>query len=181
MPLPHGWRVSKYDPALRDAGGRYLRTTWSAVSDLGRFYEGEGELDAGRYLATEVAYVAAVERFAHALGVATFRVRGLEQHEVDQSTLGVPPLTLPALAEGAQVEAITVGTVVRAALRELLWCKLESPRLHVHFGYDFSLYLSAEAACPEAVTAARATGLFVEPFVSPHGAAPGLPSAPPPR
>ena len=34
------YRITKYDPTLRDAEGRYLPWTWTSYSDIGRAVNG---------------------------------------------------------------------------------------------------------------------------------------------
>ncbi|MCY1009969.1 hypothetical protein OV079_31290 [Nannocystis pusilla] len=71
------------------------------------------------------------------------------------------------LAEGVWLEKAAIREVARLALREVLWCRLEGPEFHVHFGYDFYMYVGGVALTgePPAVT-----GLFVEAIrESPYG------------
>lgn len=57
----HGYRVTKYDPVLRNEDGCF--DDWTAISDVGRTFNGV-ELTMERCLEVESAYLAAVEAFA---------------------------------------------------------------------------------------------------------------------
>jgi hypothetical protein len=61
--VPFSWRVTKYDPALRDQRGRYLHDTWTSIADIGTFYNGE-QLTIEAYDRVEASYLRAARAFA---------------------------------------------------------------------------------------------------------------------
>jgi hypothetical protein len=157
------YRVSRYDPALRDAGGAYLPSTWTSWSDIGRSFDGVVLLEP-EYLRAEDGYLTSARRFMEESGVESLAMQGVENH----SAFSEPGLTI---AEGASVAVERdLVRVIRLLLREHFWCRLESaaPSAFVHVGYDFYMYIGVARPCPRAIARARSDGLFVEVFPSPY-------------
>lgn len=162
------WRVTKYDPALRDERGAFGGDDWSSVSDVGTSFGGT-PLTVDAYRATEDRYVAAALAFLRESQIPRLVVEDLEAGPPTELTseLGLEPLSPPE--EGERLGAERVADVVRLALREELWCRLEMPgRFFLHFGYDYYMYVGCRADLPEAVAEAERLGLFVELHPSPY-------------
>lgn len=69
MAARYGFRLTKYDPALRDAVGAFRGDDWTAMSDIGRTFGGV-ELTRERYEEVEAAYLTAITLLARANGLA---------------------------------------------------------------------------------------------------------------
>ena len=151
------FRVTKYDPAYRNAGSSYTRNEWTSVSDIGQRFDGV-VLTEPEYQRVEDAYAATAVAFLQEAGVPSLAVAGLENH----ATVPLP------FTEGSALGPTEVGWVVRRLLREEFWCRLESEGAFIHVGYDYYMYVGVPMACPDAVTLARQFGLFPEPFRSPY-------------
>jgi hypothetical protein len=152
------YRVTKYDPSRRDAGGAYPGEEWTSFSDIGRSFGGV-VLAAAHYTAVEDAYVATAVAFWHEMGRPRLFVRGLESSRGSATTP----------SEGDAVEGDPeLADVIRRILREEFWCRVESDRYFVHLGWDYYMYLGVSDACSKSCAFAAASGLFVEDFVSPH-------------
>ena len=151
------YRVTKYDPAHRDAGGLYTLDDWTSVSDIGKTFDGV-VLTEPEYQRREDAYVAAAEAFMSEVGVSSLTVCELENH-------ASVPL---AFGDGAVIALARAGTVVRRVLREEFWCRLESEGGFIHLGYDFYMYVGVAQRCLAAETLAGQLGLYVEAFNSPY-------------
>lgn len=147
------YRVSKYDPALRDAAGAFQGDDWTAVSDIGRSFGGV-VLTAEEYQRVEDAYVTAALAFLREGGIESLRVEELE----------VLPDRPIALHEGSIVAVSEISAVIASILREEFWCNLEAENAFLHFGYDYYLYLGVPHPCPSAEAFAAELGLFVETF-----------------
>ena len=76
--------------------------------------------------------------------------------EHDAATLTVAEVNPPtaALAVGQTLDRDAVCDVIRACLREELWCRLEAADLAIHVGRYF-LYIESERDCPQALELAR--------------------------
>jgi hypothetical protein len=152
------YRVTKYDPALRDSSGAYTRDEWTSVGDVGRSFGG-AMLNREEYQRVEDAYVAAALAFLREAGVSSLAVAGLENH-------GRVPLLF---RDGSVLGLEQIGEVVRRVLREDFWCRLEGTGAFVHLGYDYYMYVGTPHPCPAARVLASGQGLFVEEFHSPYG------------
>jgi hypothetical protein len=170
--MQYGWRVTKYDPQLRDPTGAYRGDTWISVDDIGQIFGGE-RLTRELYLAIEDRYVASVLHFLNGSGLEALRVTTLEQWARGEKSLGTPELAAllhtVQVEEGQYISGDAKESICRLNLRSLLWCKLEEPgRFYLHFGYDYYMYLGADKPLPYSETFSRDLGLFVEPMRSPY-------------
>ena len=124
-PTGEWWRLSRYDPALRDANGHYTRDVWTSIGDVGKHFDG-AVLMMDAYLEVEAAMVAAVQAFHLDCGRPMLRAVDVEAG-----------LHSPRFVDGAiVVTEAGLADVVRACLREEQWCKLEAPdgTCRIHFG-----------------------------------------------
>lgn len=160
MQLPYVYRVTTYDPADRDAYGRYQGTA-DTLSDHGE---------------VEAAYLRSVAAFAEATGVGHLTVRepqlpslahfGLEPAVDGFGLDGLFPGGPAGFHDGAEVPLDVGLELVRAMLRDNgAWCRLEvevEVTFAVHVGWDQYLYIGSDRPCDEALARTRALGLFPE-------------------
>ena len=151
------YRVTKYDPRFRDPTGAYTRDDWTAVSDIGRSFEGV-VLTNGEYDRVETAYASTAVAMLAEAGVESLKVTGLEQH----GNMGAP------FDENAVVSLSNIAEVARSVLRQEYWCRLESPEAFVHFGWDYYMYVGIPKVPSLALAQAHERGLFVEVCESPY-------------
>lgn len=162
------WRVTKYDPSLRDEFGAYTRDEWTDVSCIGEVIDGH-VLDLEEYTRAEDAYISAVRAFLEEAGSPDLRLSDLEVRPGlidDLAAVGLDRLAREgrALTEGDQVRGLEVERACRLALRLVIWCRMESEDLEIHFGSDFYLYFGTRSGAERAIATAEASGLFVEPI-----------------
>jgi len=153
----HEFQITKYDPDLRDADGRFLKEDWTSVSDVGRNFLGT-VLSPESYKAVELGYTEAVLHFLDEAEVDFLHALGVENHS---GADGVPQ-------EGSLVKREDIPAVVGAMLREEFWCRLESSKAFVHVGYDCYMYVGVSHECQNSIKFAHQKGLFVENFISPY-------------
>lgn len=151
------FRIMKYAPAFRDATGAYTRDEWTSLSDIGRSFGGI-PLTREEYQRVENAYVTVATAFFREARASTFVVRDLENHRSAD----------PPVAEGDVLEPEKLSEAARHVLRDEFWCRFEGADAFLHIGHDYYMYLGVPRTCPEAETAARRLGLFVEPSPSPY-------------
>ena len=158
--MRHQYRITKYNPALRDANGVFKGDDWTACSDVGRTFGG-AVLTQAEYQRVEDAYAFAVDSLLRAAKVNSLQLRGLENRSNSK---------LPTFVRlGADLNVAQCAEFARIVLREQAWGKLVAAgRAYVHFGYDYYMYAGLPAECKQAVAAVRQCGLFVEPFRSPY-------------
>jgi hypothetical protein len=153
------FRLTKYDPAHRDARGAYTRDDWTSIGDIGRAFEGVTLTDKA-YHTVEDQYVETLLAFVHDAGLEQLTVTALE---ADDDAVGFP------LAAGDRLHGEPLAAVMRAALRQTIWCKLSGPGgFYIHFGYDLYAYVGTPHPSPRAQERAAQSGLFLEPMASPY-------------
>jgi len=151
------FRITKYDPDLRDERGRFLREDWTSFSDIGRYFSGK-QLSSETYQTVERAYIDSVAHFLEEAKIQFLEVRDVENHGRAED---VPQ-------EGDLIKHERISAIIGAMLREKFWCRLESTEAFVHIGYDYYMYLGVPCECPRSINFAHQHGLFVERFISPH-------------
>ncbi len=154
------YRVSKYDPSLRDDDGAFRREEWTSRGDVGRVFNGVPLTDSA-YRAVEAAYLFAVESLLCEAKVDTLYIHSLENPAGHK---------LPSFIQTRAVLSVTQCVeFARMVLREMAWGKLVAPgRAYVHFGYDYYMYLGLPYQCRKAIAAVQQRGLFVESCRSPY-------------
>lgn len=172
MTLSSTYRITQYDPADRNDSGAYVGDV-EAVSDRGPL---------------EAAYLDAVEAFARELGITHLEVRdpsvsGQGNPFAPERPGGAPDVVAPEFVQvfgerldgfldGAVIDIASARLLVRGMLRgQGLGCRLESPDMTVHIGWDVYMYVTTSRPCPQAHAATAAAGLFPEFYpgnVSPH-------------
>lgn len=145
------YRVTKYDPKLRDIHGRFLVNEWTSFSDIGTSVT---EID---YEATEKAYIETALAMLEETDCKGLFVVKLESTGNE-----------PDIREGDYLELQKLETAFRCVLREEAWCRFENLSHFVHFGYDFYMYVGTPEICSQAIEFAKYSGLYVEDFRSPY-------------
>lgn len=151
------YRITKYDPALRDSTGAYTKKEWTMFTDIGRSFQGV-VLTKSEYERVEDAYVQAALAFLTEGGLAELTIEGLEN----------PQKKKLEFSEGSILSLNQVGDVIRRLLRDEFWCRLEGNGGFVHIGWDYYMYVGVSHPCPSAEKLADDVGLYVEEFKSPY-------------
>lgn len=76
------YRVTKYNPQLRNARGIYLKSLeeeWTSYSDVGKVFEGK-KLTYQDYIAVEDSYIQAIILFMNCLQIDSLTVESLERY-----------------------------------------------------------------------------------------------------
>ena len=155
--VPFEYRVTKYDPALRDGRGAYIADDWTSVKDVGRAFGGVVLTDA-EYRRVERAYIDSAVAFLREGGLNSLTVKGLEN----------PKEVALEVDEGSVLSLERLGDVIRKILREEFWCRLECSDGFAHFGWDYYMYIGVPHRCPKAEHLAEGLGLYPEEFASPY-------------
>lgn len=168
------YRITKYNPALRDARGAYLPDEWTSCTDIGSSFDGK-KLTAQAYLATEKAYLDAIRSIAQYNGCTGFRARQLERlFSIWEVSRKMKRLGLSLAQEETELyrsvdtartyTAEEALSLARLILRELLWATLCDTRgqLSFTFGYDYYLYADCPPLPDEVIRQIESSGLFVE-------------------
>lgn len=149
-PLPHSWRLSRYEHRLRSSSSRW--ESWTSYSDVGKKFNGL-ELVLDEYVRVENLYIAAITRFAVELGVHTVVV-GYVANGGRES----------GVTDGQEFSGSDLAPLIRGNLREQVNCVIADTAgaLQVAFGYDLYVNLAATRPCEDAVNEAYRSGLYLE-------------------
>jgi hypothetical protein len=152
------YRVTKYDPALRDETGAYTGDDWTMFDQIGQSFGGV-LLTLPAYLDVEARHLVALASFFEESGTSSVIAEGVENHGRKFR-----------VEEGDQLSPVEAVEAVRQMLREEGWCRLaDHDRFYIHVGWDYYLYVGTETPCERSVALARGNGLFVdEGFPSPY-------------
>jgi hypothetical protein len=151
------FRVTKYDPALRDERGAFTGKEWTSFRDVGCSFDGVA-LTQEEYEKVESAYVNVALSFLEEGGVTTLRVASLESHRVKNLDF----------KEGEVQSLDRVREVIPRLLRAEFWCRLQGVEGFVHIGWDYYMFVGVPHPCPAARALAINLGLYVEDFLSPY-------------
>ena len=164
------YRVTKYNPVLRDEKGAFQGDEWTSVSDIGGVFSGK-TLTRELYSKTEDAYLNSIKALVGGKADEAFSVQGLESYGDSGYPAvlltGVEEAIYPALYEGERVAGERLFAAIRANLRDLLWCRLEhSGQGYIHFGQDFYVYVGSAISL---AMVSLPSGIYVEQCESPIG------------
>ena len=148
----HEFRITKYDPKKRDTDGSYLdQEEWTCFSEVG------GKLTLDEYEKVESAYINTAIDFISKSGIVSLRITGLEEN-----------MNESGFSENDEVWLSSLPKILSSILRDLFWCRLESERGFIHFGWDYYMYVGVSEISQSAFSSASDRGLFVEEFTSPY-------------
>ncbi|MGM9552534.1 MAG: hypothetical protein ACI3XA_09805 [Clostridia bacterium] len=158
------YRITKYDPKLRDEKGHYLLDEWTSIFDVGKVFN-EKLVTMEDYLKCENGYIQAIVTVLKDNSVTKMHIVGLERHdERDISDLSDREKTLLRnIRNGMGLNLDEIKTVVKLVLRELMWCKLCSfAEMEINFGYDYYMYIKSNNLKKDTVQKLYSYGMFVE-------------------
>ena len=157
MPRRHYYRVTKYDPALRDETGAYTGDDWSTFGEIGETFRGV-RLTLSMYLDVEAQHLVVLASFLEESQTVSLTAEGVENGGSFR------------VAEGAELSAVDAVEAARQMLRDEGWCRLvDRDRFYIHVGWDYYVYVGSEVPCERSVELAERRGLFVDrDFPSPY-------------
>jgi hypothetical protein len=159
--VKYNYRITKYDPGLRNDAGHYTREEWTHFAQVGKRVAGR-RLTAREYLRTEALYLSALKAVLLEANVSSVQVRGL----------WLPARTSAPLRAWRRRHTITIARAIefaQLALRNQVGGQLIAPRrAYVHFGWDYYMYLGVSRKTPKALAAIQSSGLFVESHLTPY-------------
>lgn len=164
------WRITKYDPKNRDENGFYINDEWTSVSDIGKKYD-DVEFTFDSYLFYENAYVDAVLKIMQGNNLQALKIKSLQKKLYNNYSNFIEPDSkrfYKSLKTNTMISIQDISQIVRFALREIIWCKLVSDRMLVHFGYDYYMYVGSEYKSQEMLDVIKSNGLFVDEMKSPY-------------
>lgn len=162
------YRVTKYNPAYRNAEGAYLKDEWISSSDI---WNPNVTLDIEEYLKTEDEYWKVVLNFLQLAPVESLTIMGLEVYGVSdqmpEQLLSDIKVPVSSLMNGQRLSTKEeIEEIFRLCMREIIWCKLVGDSdTYIHFGYDYYVYFGTSRKLS---LTTMSTPLFIETCESPH-------------
>lgn len=150
------YRISKYDPALRN-NGAYNRDEWTSISDVGKAFEGQ-LFTYKEYEDTERRYIACILDVLTKDDVKELCIHSLEDNDKSTQWKNDMILSFDELSE-----------IIRDCLREKIWCKLNGAHSFLHFGYDYYVYIGCLISYEDIRSICNRHHLFAEEMKSPYG------------
>lgn len=123
---------------------------WTSFHDIGKLVSKE------EYLKVEKAYIDTIISICTCLGIKKLIVSDLEIYGEGSTYVN-----------NEEIGIKDVRIIAKAILRESIWCKLKSPNIEFHFGYDYYMYFLSKSnpgRCLDQV----AECLYCVPFLSPY-------------
>lgn len=159
------WRVTKYNNIKRNLDGSYPDNEWTSYSDIDK------NVTYQDYFFTEKLYIQAVLMFMKCNQIDHLMVAGLEKPinwEYDPHSKDELLRLFDKINNDLKINTAQVSHLIQLVLREKLWCKLVSPKMFVHFGWDYYMYIGSAKQCMSAIAQIQKSGLYVEQYQSPY-------------
>lgn len=166
----HCYRITKYDPKNRNSLNHYTKDEWISASDIGNTYDGKA-LTLSDYLLVEDKYTKAVKSIMTETEIDALKIKGFEKRDFLSITDGNSDKLremYDSFEEGMTIKRDDIALVIKLILREIVWTKLVSHDLEVHFGYDYYMYACCRYSLKTAIDQINGSGLFTESMRSPY-------------
>ena len=170
------YRITKYDPTLRNEDGWYMPDDWIDWSDIGKIYNGN-ILDAREYKEVETKYIEVATKILKYKTVTTMEIKGLEDYlEEEDVSMYInifrdKQIELSRTDEELWMEIINgkriinienIPGLLRLMLRGLLWCRLVTGVMKLYTGYDFYMYCECDSIPDEIIGYGKHESIFFE-------------------
>ncbi|MGC6585244.1 hypothetical protein ACPV3A_09795 [Paenibacillus sp. Dod16] len=168
------YRISKYNPIFRGSTGRYSKEDWTAISDIGKTFDGQ-LLTVELYKSVEDNYVNTVRTIMNYLNVSHLTVsnirKGSNEEEFEKVVTKYQPLynnneirdAYYNLVDNTKLSAQEIGPVVRLLLREDIGADVYCENvMRVFIGYDYLMGIHTAQPIESIVLDIERMGVFVE-------------------
>lgn len=165
------YSISKYRPQYYDSQSCYTRDEWTAISDIGKFFE-DGILTESEYLETEQHYIDAAIELARQSGCSYLTVDYLEgktkdivqwaeKHSSDFNLLK----SAKKIRQGLKIPVSDCAEYLRLCLRECCYAIFtnNSHNYNIKFGYDYYMYIHTILPKSQVEEVVSANNLFFRP------------------
>ncbi len=160
------YRITKYNPELRDENGYYFKNEWTSVCEIGKVFS-DGIFTLDDYLKTESKYIQTLKAILEENKISKLIINNLEKYDADKA---FPPLSsadkdfFDKVKNNLCIDLSEIEQITKLSLRELLWCQLhsESKNLVVEFGYDYYMYINCHQISSHTIQSFFTEGIFIE-------------------
>lgn len=167
------FNISKYNPAFRDSNWRYIKEDWTAISDIGKVFDGK-MLTVADYMSTEDNYIKAIQAIFQFCNLTYLKVEDVRKSFEDKKFMdiiqnrkvGYTPQILEIYnnVEGIKkLEFQDLDLFFRLLLREDIGAKIFYPRkLKIFICYDYLMGVNSSRSINQIIPFIESIGLFVE-------------------
>lgn len=163
------WRISKYNPRYRE-NNVYQNHEWTSIHDIGNKFNGE-EFTLNAYVDCEEQYINAVIWAMKELNIISLKLDGVEKYGYDRDC-GLAETSAEefynSLKDDMVIQANDIEIIMKLMLREMIWGKLSSENLYIHFGYDYYMYIGSSKELKETQKYIESSSIFIESMKSPY-------------
>ncbi|EOA3012160.1 hypothetical protein ACX35G_000976 [Enterococcus faecalis] len=157
------YRISKYNPKYRDESGHYTLQDWTSFYDIGKVFLGR-KLTVEEYNTIENLYIEVVVLSMKETKQEFLTVKALEK--IAEENMAEMDSDCQAfyqnIHDGDKLSLEEIPVFMKLQLRELLWAKLSSKNLNVHFGYDYYMYIISSKKLSSVVESFYKRGIYIE-------------------
>lgn len=121
------YRVSKYNPELRDENQAYAKEEWTSYSDIGKEFS-DGVLSKKEYLKVEKEYIDFIYELFNEFKIEKIKILKQEPKNFLKKT-------------SYDVDDKLLYTIIQKNIREEFWCKFKVEQFQFYMGYDFYLHI----------------------------------------
>lgn len=148
-------RISKYDYRDRNELGHYLKDDWTAISDIGKTFNGV-LLTPETYYETEDKYIQVLKEACELFEENMCKLVDLENYDIKDGDLEFN------LREGMKLNQTQFLFILRLMLREKFWARIIGSHIRVTVGYDYYMHITADSKKSELKKIINQNGLFWE-------------------
>lgn len=158
------YRVTKYNPIFRNNKGYYMKEEWTSYHDIKKSRDKESFLE--EYLRVEKSYINFILELMKNAKVDSLQLKMVDKHNLDfdEHISKEVRNVYNTIRNNGEISIRDIPYVCILILREYIWAKLENPKLFVHFGYDYYMYVGIDIE----YEIDRNSILFIEDFDSPY-------------
>lgn len=166
------YRITKYDPKLRNKKGYYLIDDWTSMSDIGsKFNSRIFTID--EYMLIEDKYIEFIKKFISINKLRLLSTHILESHNsweqieeyelkftgrCDKRFLGV----FNSISDNVEMSLEKTLVLARMILREYLWTSIKCGKNMIRFGYDYYMYFISEYDCFDELSVCIPNSIYIE-------------------
>ena len=121
------YRVSKYNPKMRDDNQSYTKDEWTSFSDIGKEFPC-GRLTEKEYLEVEKNYINFIYELFNVSNIKNIKIIKQEPENIFKKTF-------------FDIEDDWLYIIIQQNIREKFWCKLKSELFEIYMGYDLYLHI----------------------------------------
>lgn len=151
------YRITKYNPKLRDNQGKYAQEEWTSYYDIGDIF-GCKIFTKEQYYRIEDAYINCIDEITNILQLQEFIIHNYENY-----------LNNKLLWKNNQIiKKEKLRQLIQDCLREKCWCKITANHFFLHFGYDYYIYVGCIIDSLKISEICNKYGLYGEIINSPY-------------